>query len=174
MAFKQFSLDAKLRKFYLFVAFQDCKEFQGELFGICNLFRDLSDKLFTSEIIELHEKQGQEPERRHHRKQESNELVKISVSSEQDSTIGPEITTISSDAKNKKTSSKPTLEDLGKFIFWYFLLQLYLVMRLFIIIFLLFFRSTKRSVVQFLNVANSSLKINLHSLSMIYSHLSNK
>lgn len=30
---------------------QDCKEFKGELFGICNLFRDLSDKLFTSEII---------------------------------------------------------------------------------------------------------------------------
>lgn len=32
---------------------QDCKEFQGELFGISNLFRDLSDKLFTSEIVEL-------------------------------------------------------------------------------------------------------------------------
>ncbi|KAL3567329.1 hypothetical protein D5086_029980 [Populus alba] len=41
-----------------FEGVQDCKEFQGELFGICNLFRDLSDKLFTSEIIELHEKQG--------------------------------------------------------------------------------------------------------------------
>jgi hypothetical protein len=33
---------------------QDCKEFQGELFGISNLFRDLSDKLFTSDIVELH------------------------------------------------------------------------------------------------------------------------
>jgi len=33
---------------------QDDKKFQGELFGICNLFRDLSDKLFTSEIIEMH------------------------------------------------------------------------------------------------------------------------
>uniref|UniRef100_A0ACD5W6U0 Uncharacterized protein n=1 Tax=Avena sativa TaxID=4498 RepID=A0ACD5W6U0_AVESA len=32
----------------------DDKKFQGELFGICNLFRDLSDKLFTSEIIEMH------------------------------------------------------------------------------------------------------------------------
>lgn len=41
-----------------FEGVQDCKEFQGELFGICNLFRDLSDKLFTSEIIELHENQG--------------------------------------------------------------------------------------------------------------------
>lgn len=33
---------------------QDCKKFQGELFGICNLFRDLSGKLFTKEIIETH------------------------------------------------------------------------------------------------------------------------
>ncbi|KAJ6371704.1 hypothetical protein OIU77_002092 [Salix suchowensis] len=41
-----------------FEGVQDCKEFQGELFGICNLFRDLSDELFTSKIIELHEKQG--------------------------------------------------------------------------------------------------------------------
>ncbi|KAL5972497.1 hypothetical protein ACLOJK_039301 [Asimina triloba] len=38
----------------------DCKQFQGELFGICNLFCDLSDKLFTSEIIELHEKRDLE------------------------------------------------------------------------------------------------------------------
>ncbi|CAH2039006.1 unnamed protein product, partial [Thlaspi arvense] len=37
-----------------FEGVQDCKEFQGELFGISNLFRDLSDKLFTSEIVELH------------------------------------------------------------------------------------------------------------------------
>ncbi|XP_013605842.1 PREDICTED: switch 2 isoform X1 [Brassica oleracea var. oleracea] len=36
-----------------FEGVQDCKEFQGELFGISNLFRDLSDKLFTSEIVEL-------------------------------------------------------------------------------------------------------------------------
>lgn len=42
------------------ITYQDSKEFQGELFGICNLFRDLSDKLFTSEIIELHEQQGKE------------------------------------------------------------------------------------------------------------------
>ncbi|CAA7035167.1 unnamed protein product [Microthlaspi erraticum] len=37
-----------------FEGVQDCKEFQGELFGISNLFRDLSDKLFTSEIVESH------------------------------------------------------------------------------------------------------------------------
>ncbi|GJM96066.1 hypothetical protein PR202_ga12873 [Eleusine coracana subsp. coracana] len=37
---------------------QDDKKFKGELFGICNLFRDLSDKLFTSEIIEMHGDDG--------------------------------------------------------------------------------------------------------------------
>lgn len=42
---------------------QDCKEFQGELFGISNLFRDLSEKLFTSEIIHSHDKQGTQHER---------------------------------------------------------------------------------------------------------------
>ncbi|CAH9114067.1 unnamed protein product [Cuscuta epithymum] len=41
-----------------FEGVQDCKEFQGELFGICNLFRDLSDQLFTSDIIELHGNKG--------------------------------------------------------------------------------------------------------------------
>ncbi|ERN15007.1 switch 2 isoform X1 [Amborella trichopoda] len=35
-----------------FEGVQDCKNFKGELFGICNLFRDLSDKRFASEIIE--------------------------------------------------------------------------------------------------------------------------
>lgn len=44
--------------FFFLIQVQDCKKFQGELFGICNLFRDLSDKLFTSEIIEMHEEQG--------------------------------------------------------------------------------------------------------------------
>ncbi|KAK6141101.1 hypothetical protein DH2020_025156 [Rehmannia glutinosa] len=40
-----------------FEGVQDCKEFQGELFGICNLFRDLSNELFTSEIVQVHEKE---------------------------------------------------------------------------------------------------------------------
>ncbi|GAB4824915.1 Swi5 complex subunit Swi2 [Ancistrocladus abbreviatus] len=53
------AVSGKMERRY-FEGVQDCKEFQGELFGIHNLFRDLSDKLFTSEIIELHEKQGQE------------------------------------------------------------------------------------------------------------------
>ncbi|CAL1356895.1 unnamed protein product [Linum trigynum] len=50
------AVSGKMEKRY-FEGVQDCKAFQGELFGICNLFRDLSDKLFTSEIIELHAKQ---------------------------------------------------------------------------------------------------------------------
>ncbi|KAJ9562932.1 hypothetical protein OSB04_008092 [Centaurea solstitialis] len=54
------AVSGKLEKRY-FEGVQDCKEFQGELFGISNLFRDLSDKLFTSEIIESHDnKQGAE------------------------------------------------------------------------------------------------------------------
>ncbi|KAG6478872.1 switch 2-like isoform X1 [Zingiber officinale] len=52
------AVSGKMEKRY-FQGVQDCKEFQGELFGICNLFHDLSDKLFTSEIIEMHEKGGQ-------------------------------------------------------------------------------------------------------------------
>ncbi|XP_072958335.1 switch 2 isoform X3 [Typha angustifolia] len=51
------AVSGKIEKRY-FEGVQDCKKFQGELFGICNLFRDLSDKLFTSEIIEMHEEQG--------------------------------------------------------------------------------------------------------------------
>lgn len=47
------AVSGKVEKRY-FEGVQDCKEFKGELFGICNLFRDLSDKLFTSEIIEMH------------------------------------------------------------------------------------------------------------------------
>ncbi|KAI3499090.1 hypothetical protein L1887_34883 [Cichorium endivia] len=50
------AVSGKLEKRY-FEGVQDCKEFQGELFGISNLFRDLSDKLFTSEIIQSHDKQ---------------------------------------------------------------------------------------------------------------------
>ncbi|KAF7015151.1 unnamed protein product [Triticum aestivum] len=47
------AVSGKIEKRY-FDGVQDDKKFQGELFGICNLFRDLSDKLFTSEIIEMH------------------------------------------------------------------------------------------------------------------------
>ncbi|KAI3994781.1 hypothetical protein MKX01_037332 [Papaver californicum] len=52
------AVSGKMEKRY-FEGVQACKEFQGELFGISNLFRDLSDKLFTSEIIELNGKHDQ-------------------------------------------------------------------------------------------------------------------
>lgn len=51
------AVSGKSEKRY-FEGVQDDKKFQGELFGICNLFRDLSDKLFTSEIIEMHGEHG--------------------------------------------------------------------------------------------------------------------
>ncbi|KAL6890122.1 hypothetical protein ACP4OV_008885 [Aristida adscensionis] len=51
------AVSGKIEKRY-FEGVQDDKKFQGELFGICNLFRDLSDKLFTSEIIEMHGEHG--------------------------------------------------------------------------------------------------------------------
>ncbi|XP_074264041.1 switch 2-like [Silene latifolia] len=54
------AVSGKLEKRY-FEGVQDHKQFQGELFGICNLFRDLSDKLFTSDIIGLHDKHAPEP-----------------------------------------------------------------------------------------------------------------
>ncbi|KMT02398.1 hypothetical protein BVRB_9g205110 isoform A [Beta vulgaris subsp. vulgaris] len=53
------AVSGKMEKRY-FEGVQDNKQFQGELFGIGNLFRDLSDKLFTSDIIELHDKHGHE------------------------------------------------------------------------------------------------------------------
>ncbi|XP_058096097.1 switch 2 isoform X2 [Magnolia sinica] len=66
------AVSGKMEKRY-FEGVQDCKQFQGELFGICNLFRDLSDKLFTGEIIELHEKRGLECRDSHGTKEDSTE-----------------------------------------------------------------------------------------------------
>lgn len=86
------AVSGKMEKRY-FEGVQDCKEFQGELFGICNLFRDLSDKLFTSEIIESH--QGRQEAELGSTKQEPADLV----SSE---SIEPD---------------EPALEDLGVLYF---------------------------------------------------------
>ncbi|KAL8506575.1 hypothetical protein ACS0TY_017461 [Phlomoides rotata] len=44
------AVSGKMEKRY-FEGVQDSKEFQGELFGISNLFRDLSNNLFTSDIV---------------------------------------------------------------------------------------------------------------------------
>lgn len=71
---------------------KDSKEFRGELFGICNLFRDLSDKLFTSNIVGVHDKQGiyfDDP---------------------------PQETSLTSEPSGgRRTKAKQTLEDLGEF-----------------------------------------------------------
>ncbi|KAL5571150.1 hypothetical protein UlMin_020747 [Ulmus minor] len=105
------AVSGKMEKRY-FEGVQDCKEFQGELFGICNLFRDLSDKLFTSDIIELHGKQG-EHGHRHHSKQESNELRNDILPSKESG-----LTSLSGSETNithgsKKPTNKLVLEDLG-------------------------------------------------------------
>lgn len=99
--------------------FQDCKEFQGELFGICNLFRDLSDKLFTSEIIELHEKKRKEDGT--HSKQDLSGMYFVPEK---------EITTASlvapESSKHKEEEGRavaPMLEHLGEFIFCLFLIN---------------------------------------------------
>lgn len=106
------AVSGKMEKRY-FEGVQDCKEFQGELFGICNLFRDLSDRLFTSEVLELHEKQGQQHTEHHSDKQELTSLGSLPTPAE-----GSE--TFSSVSKNLHPSDieiaatdKPVLEDLG-------------------------------------------------------------
>ncbi|KAL8234246.1 hypothetical protein R6Q59_020346 [Mikania micrantha] len=66
------AVSGKLEKRY-FEGVQDCKEFQGELFGISNLFRDLSDKLFTSEIIQSYDKQGKKDEHKYEHEHELHE-----------------------------------------------------------------------------------------------------
>lgn len=102
--------------------FQDSKEFQGELFGICNLFRDLSDKLFTSEIIELHKKNGKEDDGTHS-KQDLNVLGMNFVPEKEittESFVGAE------SSKHKEEECKavaPVLEDLGEFISYCFLVN---------------------------------------------------
>ncbi|KAK6919597.1 Helicase, C-terminal [Dillenia turbinata] len=107
------AVSGKIEKRY-FEGVQDCKEFQGELFGICNLFRDLSDKLFTSEIIELHEEQGQEHRNPCSVKQNLTGLEAIFVPLKEKSEM------LSIERKTRKpytlqntTTHKPMLEELG-------------------------------------------------------------
>ncbi|CBI21870.3 hypothetical protein VitviT2T_017675 [Vitis vinifera] len=103
------AISGKMEKRY-FEGVQDCKEFQGELFGICNLFRDLSDKLFTSEIIELHENQRQDHGHNRSTKMDLSELGSYFVQSKE------AIETVSSAPESRKPKyfkSDTTLEDLG-------------------------------------------------------------
>lgn len=99
------------------VSSQDCKEFQGELFGICNLFRDLSDKLFTSEIIELHEKQGDKNGHCPGRKQDLNELGMyfLPVKEANETTSSGTAASKPKDTQRLLTT-KPVLSDLGEHI----------------------------------------------------------
>lgn len=93
--------------------FQDCKEFQGELFGICNLFRDLSDKLFTSEIIELHknkELEGSLPARESDSTQLGTNLI------HQDESATPGHMNRKLIDLERTSTSKLTLEDLGELL----------------------------------------------------------
>ncbi|XP_059663176.1 switch 2 [Cornus florida] len=107
------AVSGKIEKRY-FEGVQDCKQFQGELFGISNLFRDLSDKLFTSEIIELHEKHGQEHGRICSKQQDLTELGMYLVPLKE---ANEAILTRSETNKPKDTErskiTKPVLNALG-------------------------------------------------------------
>ncbi|XP_047158814.1 switch 2 [Vigna umbellata] len=95
------AVSGKMEKRY-FEGVQDCKEFQGELFGISNLFRDLSDKLFTSEIIELHKEHGYESE----------QLEEVNLSEQRGSSVSESETRLCHKSAGAATS-KPDLEGLG-------------------------------------------------------------
>lgn len=97
-----------------FEGVQDCKAFQGELFGISNLFRDLSDKLFTSEIIELHEKHGKDDARCSTSTQTLCKLgTYFSPQKQESETISARSRSSRSSDQERATSSKPVFEDLG-------------------------------------------------------------
>lgn len=93
---------------------QDCKEFQGELFGICNLFRDLSDKLFTSKIIGSQVKQGQEDGDLRSKKQEFSELETFFPFEENSETIISRSEASKPHHLEKVATTNPLLEDLGE------------------------------------------------------------
>ncbi|XP_073151388.1 switch 2 [Henckelia pumila] len=104
------AVSGKMEKRY-FEGVQGCKEFQGELFGICNLFRDLSNKLFTSDIVELHENQ----EKVHD--STKLDLTELGISFDRpQKEISDECSTesVGNEPKDKReTTLKPVLEDLG-------------------------------------------------------------
>ncbi|CAK9314757.1 unnamed protein product [Citrullus colocynthis] len=106
------AVSGKMEKRY-FEGVQDCKEFQGELFGICNLFSDLSDKLFTSEIIEMHEEketnEGLVPNT-----DQNTSKAGSSALSEKTNAIGSVVFKPQKSTHSGKTvTNKPMLEDLG-------------------------------------------------------------
>ncbi|XP_068303418.1 switch 2 isoform X2 [Pyrus communis] len=105
------AVSGKMEKRY-FEGVQDCKEFQGELFGICNLFRDLSDKLFTSEIFELNEKQTQKELYR--TKQESTKVGSDHVSLKEVDVASSSVSEARSTSDSeKRLTSQPVLKEVG-------------------------------------------------------------
>ncbi|CAO2813141.1 unnamed protein product [Amaranthus hypochondriacus] len=109
------AVSGKMEKRY-FEGVQDHKQFQGELFGIGNLFRDLSDKLFTSEIIELHEKHGHECTGQESKHQNVNNLGVHFVPPKEkgkESLLESDLGAKSSVAAESTTTKKPLLEELG-------------------------------------------------------------
>ncbi|KAL0405098.1 UNVERIFIED_CONTAM: Switch 2 [Sesamum latifolium] len=106
------AVSGKVEKRY-FEGVQDCKKFQGELFGICNLFRDLSDKLFTSEVLEFHENEGKKYNHIHTAELDLTELG-IEFDPQKKIAAGKSVVYASNDPKDKrKTRLNPVLEDLG-------------------------------------------------------------
>ncbi|GAB2242516.1 hypothetical protein Droror1_Dr00019291 [Drosera rotundifolia] len=105
------AVSGKMEKRY-FEGVQDCKEFQGELFGIHNLFRDLSEKLFTSEIIEMHGSHGKQSTvngSKHHMKDlemHFNPSTETGESSLQNADRGKH-------NGDRAARNKPVLEELG-------------------------------------------------------------
>ncbi|XP_021827209.1 switch 2 isoform X2 [Prunus avium] len=105
------AVSGKMEKRY-FEGVQDCKEFQGELFGICNLFRDLSDKVFTSEIFELHEKDGQKEG--YGIRQQSTDVGSNSVSLKEVGVTSLSLSETRTTSNSKKgLTSQPVLKDVG-------------------------------------------------------------
>ncbi|PHU12402.1 Switch 2 [Capsicum chinense] len=95
-----------------FEGVQDSKEFQGELFGICNLFKDLSDRLFTSDIIELHEKNRRQDDGTHSK--QDLDAVGLYFVPEKEITTASLVEAESSRHKEEEcTAVSPVLEDLG-------------------------------------------------------------
>ncbi|KDP24110.1 hypothetical protein JCGZ_25767 [Jatropha curcas] len=106
------AVSGKMEKRY-FEGVQDCKQFQGELFGICNLFRDLSDKLFTSEIIELHAKHGQNDAHCSTARQELAEIGSYFLPPKQMGTTTLSVLETSRPSDVTATTNKPVLDELG-------------------------------------------------------------
>ncbi|KZV14936.1 switch 2 [Dorcoceras hygrometricum] len=107
------AVSGKIEKRY-FEGVQDCKEFQGELFGICNLFRDLSNKHFTSEIVEPHENQ----EKEHYSTKLDLSELGISFDHPQKEMLdecATESVGNEPDKDKRETTLNPGLDDLGEF-----------------------------------------------------------